>query len=231
MAVYNNWLYFGEMQQPNTCTQAAQAFAAAGLINLDTNGDGQVDSAEMRAVRRGCSRPVAFLRARNLGKSTQQVQLLYGNNHLPTYNPQLRTYTVTADAAHRNKMRATPMWGKGGFDCVSNFYNWSMTVAGGRLFIGTADGILNSFTNTQGNPPWVVSYRERCPDGGDLLRIDSNSGPAIAESRSGVGNTNNGIRNMVPGISGPIVGTANYSGNLTTGANPGGWELREFVQP
>jgi hypothetical protein len=230
MAVYNNWLYFGEMEQPNTCTQAAQALAAAGLINLDTNADGQVDSAEMTAVRRGCSRPVAFLRARNLGKSTQQVQLLYGNNYLPTYNPQMRTYTVATDAAHQNKMKATPMWGKGGFDCVSNFYNWSMTVAGGRLFIGTADGILNFFTNTEGNS-WVDSYRERCPDGADLLRIDSNSGPAIAESRNGVGNTsNNGIRNMQPGANGPIVGTANAR-NLTTGANPGGWELREFAQP
>lgn len=237
IAVYQNWLYFGLMMQPNIVEIVAGQLHSTGLYNFDADNDGAYDQSDMLAVRRGASRPAALFRAQGLGLRTQKVEVLYGNRYLPVYNRRSRTYTAPpagGDTAHSNKMNAPSKWGKAGFDCLGTFYMWSATVSANTLFFGTASS-ANAFQFTNSNPgdsAWADFNEANCQEGGDLMRFDNASSAAKAESRTGLGNPNNNFRNMQPGTSGPIVGTANASNVLFDPADPpGGWELIELTKP
>jgi hypothetical protein len=235
MAVYKGWLYFGLMMQPGTVDQIGQMLHSRGYLNLDVDNDGTLDADDMTALRRGASRPAALFRGRNFGLSTQKVEILYGNRYVPVHNRQSRTYTAPpsgGDAAHSNKMNTASKWGKAGFDCLGTFYVWSALSMGDTLFIGTA-GLSSALLFTDSRPgqgnAWANFNHAKCPEGGDLMRFDDETSAAKAESRTGLGNRNNIFRNMQPGDTGPIVGTANNS-NLSTNP-PGGWELIELTKP
>ncbi|MEW6039455.1 MAG: hypothetical protein AB1648_14615 [Pseudomonadota bacterium] len=235
MAVYKGWLYFGLMMQPGTVDQIGQILHSRGYLNLDADNDGTLDQDDVIALRRGASRPPALFRGQNFGLFTQKVEVLYGNRYVPVYDQQSRTYTAPpagGDAAHSNNMNAASKWGKAGFDCLGTFYVWSALSMGDTLFIGTA-GLSSAFLFTdslpgQGNA-WADFNHAKCAEGGDLMRFDDDTSAAKAESRTGLGNRNNIFRNMQPGDTGPIVGTANNS-NLSTNP-PGGWELIELTKP
>lgn len=235
MAVYKGWLYFGLMMQPGTVDQVGQILHSRGYLNLDADNDGTLDEDDMTALRRGASRPAALFRAQNLGTRSQKVEVLYGNRYVPVYNRQTRTYTAppeNGDSAHSNKMNADPKWGKAGFDCLGTFYMWSALAMGDTLFFGTAE-LSSAFLFTDSLPgedsAWANFNYAKCPEGGDLMRFDNDTSAAKAESRTGLGNRNNFFRNMQPGNTGPIIGTANNS-NLSTNP-PGGWELIELIKP
>jgi hypothetical protein len=108
-----------------------------------------------------------------------------------------------------------------------NFYVWSMLVHQGRLWIGTMDisFILFGGSYTAGTPLWDTM-------GADLLVMDRTDQPAVAVSRTGVGNIANlGIRDMVSDGSSILLGTATAANLLTDpddGLVDGGWELLRF---
>jgi hypothetical protein len=178
---------------------------------------------ELGPAIRNSFRPAALFRGRWNGQGQFQVDLLYGSPVLPVYTRQGSGGTWSW-VPNRT---GPPLLGQAGFDDPMNFYVWSMLVHQGRLWIGTMDisFILFGGSYTAGTPLWDTM-------GADLLVMDRTDQPAVAVSRTGVGNIANlGIRDMVSDGSSILLGTATAANLLTDpddGLVDGGWELLRF---
>jgi hypothetical protein len=216
---YEGYLYWGTMHVPSMAGLVAQ-----GMLDLDANGDGTVDSNESFAAFLGTYRPINIFRGKNFGASTQTIDLLYGLQYLPVYDPAKKTYTIANDLFHQNKMiNPKPKWGLAGFGNFFNEYTWTMGVYDKKLFIGTFDWsyVYNDVAGDLGTSS-TVFLPSMTFLGADLYRIAGTTSKAIPESLLGVGNiTSYGIRTMVSDATGLYLGMANPM-NLHS---RGGWEL------
>jgi hypothetical protein len=244
IASFEGAVYWGTMNVPFISALAASQLDEQGVIDLDTNGDGEIGPVELLSTLLGTHRSASLLRAvTGVGAAcvplTPQIELVYGETFLPKYDPALKTYRIAYDAEHANRMGQEPLWGASGFGNFFNQYVWSAEVFEHRLFLGTFDalqveraGISGPLAfDTEGiveRPVYEALIEQlgaRIPvEGADLMRIDDASGQAFAETLSGLGNnTNYGIRTMVSDCDSLFIGTANAM-NLSP---RGGWELIE----
>jgi hypothetical protein len=244
---FDGHLYWGTLHVPFLATKAA-----VDNLDLDADGNGTLDPDELVTTALGTYRPTNIFRGRNFA-TTPEIEVLYGLQYLPVYDPSAKSYTIAFDSTHQNKMPdPVPKWGLPGFGNFFNAYTWSMAELNGRLFIGTFDWsylLAEEFLHIVLGPmlpsqeaqiladlfnlldqvrfPWYVW-------GADLYRINNKDGPALPEDVAGVGNfTNYGIRNMIHG-SGLYLGMANPMNLLTDPNGPlplGGWELIALDEP
>jgi hypothetical protein len=244
LSSYQGDLYWGTMHVPFLSTLAAVQY-----LDVDPDNDG-LEPNEVMTTALGTYRAISIFRGHDLTGGTPQIEILYGLQYMPVYDPAQQMYTFAFDSAHQNKMPdPVPKWGLAGFGNFFNAYTWSMAEYNDKLYIGTFDwsyllaqgllgillgpivdpALINQLYQLQDqiNFPWYVW-------GADLYRIDGSSGPAIPEDVAGLGNfTNYGIRNMIHG-SGLYLGMANPM-NLLTDTNDalpeGGWELISLNDP
>lgn len=236
---YQGDLYWGTMHVPFLSTLAAVNV----LPDLDPGDDG-LGPDDILTTALGTHRAISIFRGHDLAGGTPQIEILYGLQYMPVYDPTQQMYTFAPDAAHQNRMPdPVPKWGLSGFGNFFNAYTWSMAEYDEKLFIGTFDwsyllaqGLLGILLGPMVDPALINQLYELQDQinfpwyvwGADLYRIDSSTGPALPEDVAGLGNfTNYGIRNMIHG-SGLYLGMANPM-NLLTDPNDvlpeGGWEL------
>jgi hypothetical protein len=231
---HDGYLYWGTMHIPFLAT-----IVALGSLDLDADGSSSVDTDELLTTALGTYRAINIFRGRNFA-TTPQLEVLYGLQYLPVYDPSVKQYTIALDPLHQNKMPdPVPKWGLPGFGNFFNVYTWSMAEYNGRLYIGTFDwsyllaqGFLGIYFDSLAIPPPPPAQAQIIANlysllqqnqvqfpwyvwGADLYRIGSSAGPAQPEDVAGVGNfTNYGIRNMIHG-SGLYLGMANPMNLLT----------------
>jgi hypothetical protein len=244
---YKGSLYWSTMLIP----VGGLLFAIQGL-DLDANGNGEVDIEELLTTLIGTHRSATLFRGKGFGTQYQKMQVLYGEKYLPVYDPAQKKYTFGKDAMHRNRMPdPTPKYGHAGFNNPFNTYIWSMNVYDDKLFIGTFDwsylfyqglvdlAIRPSFPALADKLTELAKMKAPFKDfpiqfGADLYKFINSNSAAKAESLSGVGNFSNyGVRTLVGDQTGLYVGTANAMNML---ANPnddlpeGGWELLRLTK-
>ena len=211
IAAYGDYVYWGTMHVPLKATKVYQ------------NAYPQTTDEAKKAQVANTQRAISIWRGKDLGTPDAKIELLYGATALPTFNPTTATWSTVSTGW-------TPLYGKSGFDNPFNNYTWRMTVAGGKLFVGTMDwsyivqDILPPQTPINGLAPIDPSTY-----GGDLWMFPSPEEPAVPISTTGLGNyLNYGIRNMVVDGDGLYIGMANPM-NLRTDTTDdvpqGGWEL------
>jgi hypothetical protein len=246
---YNGSLYWGTMLIPVVGLLYA---IQAPQLDLDANGNGEMDIEELVTTLLGTHRSVTLFRGKGFGTKYQKMQVLYGEKYLPVYDPAQKKYTFGNDAAHLNRMPdPKPKYGHAGFNNPFNTYIWSMGVYDNKLFIGTFDW---SYLFYQGLVDMAIrpSYPELADKltdlakikapfkdfpiqfGADLYKFVNSNSPAKAESRDGVGNFSNyGVRTLVGDETGLYVGTANAMNLLTDPYDDlpeGGWELLRLTK-
>jgi|GEM_PF-521706 len=203
LASFKGYLYWGTMHMPHV----------AESLHFAIFGEPE-DPEKHKQAEKGTNRLTSLFRGRNFGTRSQEITLLYGEEKLWKYTPNLSnpgTYSGTWEEVANNMGGVKPLFGPSGFGNPGNYYTWSMAVFQDQLFVGTMEARISVSSN---------------PAGGDLFRfIDSNS-PARPESLNGLGNPNNNFRNMVATEDALYVGTATMS-NLVPDPNKphGGWEL------
>ncbi|MEO3747653.1 hypothetical protein [Plantactinospora sp. B5E13] len=230
LASYGGYLYWGTMHVPLKATTVhLVAYPPA-------------DDTALRASVRGTQRAISIFRGKSFGHR-QRVELLYGAEQLPAYDPQADN---GAGAWAPIPTGYIPRYGSSGMGNPYNNYTWKMVVAGGRLYVGTMDWSYISKDLGQSTArslgvdslaPELASVPLLADDpppptpvyGGDLFVFDSTGRPASVVDDSGLGNyLNYGIRNMVTDGSTLYLGMANPM-NLRTDLDDavpqGGWEL------
>jgi hypothetical protein len=231
IAAYDGYLYWGTMHVPLKATKVHQ------------NAYPQSTEEAMQAQVANTQRSISIWRGKDLGTAEQKIELLYGATALPAYDPPTATWSTLSTGW-------TPLYGKAGFGNPFNNYTWRMTVAGGKLYVGTMDWsyIVQDITGeaargaTAGEARALTNLNllgttaiDPSTYGGDLWMFPSTSEPATAVSTTGVGNyLNYGIRNMVPDGPNLYLGMANPM-NLRTDTTDdvpeGGWELIKLTAP
>jgi hypothetical protein len=213
LASFQGYLYWGTMHVPFLSTEAHMAVYGEPADNL-----------EFLTTAIGCHRAIAIFRGKNFGKSTQVMQVCYGEKNLPVYD------SVNGWTMKLNKM-GTPLYGTSGFGNFFNNYTWTMAVFNNCLFVGTMDWSYLAFGDSQmffgtDIPPFIQPEY-----GADLYAFTSSTAGAKAVYRNGVGNyLNYGIRTMIAddnlylGTSNPM----NLMTSPTDGMPDGGWELRKL---
>jgi hypothetical protein len=225
-------LYFGTYQLP--LYQTLNAFTFYGrpetwMGRLDTYMNAE--------------RATAMLEMENVGKSSQKVTLLYGEETLPVYDTALHLWVRKP-----NNLGQAPKLGPSGFGNRFNAYPWTWTLFHDHLYMATFDvsstspdtfaGILAQ-PNILDLPPFAVGLLRPFAElafaryaGGDIWRMDSPGTPAVPEDTTGFGNRYNyGMRVWVPfEDKGKLYGGTANPFNLRTGpAEAGGWELLLFT--
>jgi len=181
---------------------------------------------ESLAALYGTWRPLSLFRGCSLENTSQQIELVSGFNALPKF-----TFDTTSGLGRwdvvPNRM-GKQAWGIGG---LGNWYQvqaYSMTVFGGKLFLGTNEYSHRIGTGGMQLPTFPLPQP---PDqslwGAELWRIDNVNSYPVAESLSGIGNyLNTAVRNMIADDA-IYIGTGNTN-NLATveaGGVLGGWEV------
>ena len=226
IAAYGDYVYWGTMHVPLKATKVYQ------------NAYPQSTDEGKKAQTANTQRAISIWRGKDLGTPDAKIELLYGATDLPRYTPATNTWATVPTGW-------TPLYGKSGFDNPFNNYTWRMTVAGGKLFVGTMDWsyIVQDIANqgassapTAGDAQAIANTAnlgataiDPATYGGDLWMFPSTEEKAEPISTTGLGNyLNYGIRNMVVDGDGLYIGMANPM-NLrtdTSGDVPqGGWEL------
>ena len=245
---YKGSLYWGTMLIP----VVGLALRNYKTLDLDANGNGEIDIDELLTTLLGTHRSVTLFRGKGFGTKYQKMQVLYGEKYLPVYDPAQKKYTFGMDAAHRNRMPdPMPKYGHAGFNNPFNTYIWSMGVYDNKLFIGTFDwsylfyqglvdmAIRPSFPELADKLTGLAKMKPPFKDfpiqfGADLYKFVNSNSPAKAESRDGVGNFSNyGVRTLVGDETGLYVGTANAMNLLTDPFDDlpeGGWELLRLTK-
>jgi hypothetical protein len=244
---YKGSLYWGTMLIP-----VVGLLYATQALDLDANGNGEIDIEELLTTLVGTHRSVTLFRGKGFGTKYQKMQVLYGEKYLPVYDPVQKKYTFGFDAAHRNRMPdPVPKYGHAGFNNPFNTYIWSMGVYDNKLFIGTFDwsylfyqglvdmAIRPSFPELADKLTGLAKMKPPFKDfpiqfGADLYKFVNSNSSAKAESRDGVGNFSNyGVRTLVGDETGLYVGTANAMNLLTDPFDDlpeGGWELLRLTK-
>jgi len=226
LASFDGTLFWGTMHVPFLATQAALGLAEKGVINLDPAGDG-LGTDDFLTTALGTHRAISIFSGKNFGTPGQKIEVLYGEQYLPVYDPAAKSYTIAEDAMHQNKMpNPVPKYGPSGIGNFFNTYTWTMgvgfkkTPAFTSLLVGTFDWsyvleqMLVTLANQQGgaNPaiPGITLDPEMLEEfmdhlqpqlgfGADLFVARSADQPFTLESNDGVGNyLNYGIRTMLP---------------------------------
>lgn len=173
----------------------------------------------------GTHRPTALFSAERLDEPNPRIRLLYGSEELPAYEPGAGWRLVP------NRAHAAPELGEAGFDNPFNAYTWSLQATRRGLYVGTMDWSYLLGTAVSGLLTGIAGVpvpKSELPTGrfgADLLELRSLRRPALAISRTGLGNeANYGIRTMVADRQRLYVGTANPMNLLPRG----GWELLEL---
>ncbi len=170
-------------------------------------------------------RPACLFRGRFDDQGRFVVELLYGDEELPVYVPARRG--SGGRWITRPNGMGRPSLGGAGFDDPYNMYVWSMLPHQGRLWLGTFDTSFVLFGNQ-----YVRGEDYPAGLGADLLVMDRSDQPAVAVSRTGMGNVaNNGIRDMVADGEHILLGTATSANLLTDPTDElveGGWEVLRF---
>ncbi len=241
LASYEGYLYWGTMHVPFISTYAH--FLVYGP---------QTEDEIINSVL-GTFRSASIFRGKDFGTDQQEVELLYGMEEMPVYQPLGVERTPKADVAGEwvfvnNNMGQAPKYGPSGFGNPFNNYTWTMSVFGGQLYVGTMDwsyligdvqenaaDIIRQFFPDAGDielPEFLDSIDLSRFYGADLYRFASSNSDAVPEDLQGVGNyTNYGIRTMIADEA-LYLGTANPM-NLMTVPNDnlpeGGWELLKLT--
>jgi hypothetical protein len=161
IASYNGKLYFGTMAVPLLGTTIAQELYAAKKLDLDANGNGQLDADELLATALGTHRSVALFVVEGSAadapapdptncRGPYWVETLFGEKYLPRYDADRKMYTIVADDAHETPSGMAPLKGSSGFGNFFNAYVWSMAVYRDQLYIGTFDWSLVLRATLQG---------------------------------------------------------------------------------
>jgi hypothetical protein len=221
IAGFDGWLYFTTMTPPGAQLEQFNFLYPSA----------PTDTASLAEDFLGSYRPTEMFRGKNFGTPNQKIELLYGNNLLPKYDPGSNTWSLVP-----NNLNQSPKWGLAGYNNFFNSYTWWMQKFNGELFIGTFDWsylLFESVFDQYGSkiPPAVIAAA-RSYEGADLLRLHSSSHAPVAVSLDGMGNFSNyGIRTMVKLNGNLYLGTANPFNLLTDPTSSqydhklGGWEL------
>jgi hypothetical protein len=217
---YQGYLYWGTMHVPGLSLLAWQ------ILNYDPSPSDE----DATAALLGTYRPISIFRGKDFGSPSQEVELLYGNAHLPKYTSNDGWQIVP------NKMGQAPKYGLAGFNNFLNNYTWWMEVFQDELFVSTMDFsyLIGALIGDEYEFPKGIVEIAKQFFGADLYRFTSSYQPAVPVSLSGVGNyTNYGIRTMVSTEDALYLGTANPM-NLMTDPNDdkpeGGWELLKLTK-
>ena len=205
VASFDGHLVWGTMHAP----------VVAGVLHAFQFGGSPLSD----EVVQGTHRPTALFSAKRLETARPRIRVLYGSERLPAYAPDTG-WQLVPNNAHQE-----PKFGRAGFGNPFNLYTWSMGVTDRGLYVGTQDfgyvattllpSLAEQIAGTQATPA--------AAHGADLMRFTSLRSPAVAVSRTGVGNSANyGIRTMVAEPDRLFLGTANPMNLLPEG----GWELR-----
>lgn len=222
-------LYWGTMHVPFTGTLAAVVAAQRGLVNLTGVDNETLDVEDIIATALGTHRAVSIFSS-TFENSSTTIDLLYGDEYLPVYDPDARSYTIAYDDMHRNNMpNPEPRWGSSGIGNFFNAYTWTMDLGfvdypdKGGVLLGTFDwsfvarDLAGMFFNEVSGPPelefglelFMLAFDQLqqlyASYGSDLYVIRSAEEPFILESNDGQGNyLNYGIRTMlVPDTAAP----------------------------
>jgi hypothetical protein len=215
LASYGGYLYWGTMHVP------LQATALHVKVYPPKSQE------QLAATVENTQRAFVVLRGRDFGGADETVETLYGESQLPKYDPAANNGVgawLTAPTG------VTPAHGGSGFGDPYNLYAWKMTVAGGRLYVGTMDF---AYIGLDGEMPAEPEPGVDPPTfGSDLWSFDVPGRPARAVDKTGFGNPlNQGVRTMVAEGSTLYVGMANPM-NLRTDPDGhlGGWELVQVTR-
>jgi hypothetical protein len=211
LAAFDGYLYFGTMHVPMKATTVFQSVHPAPQ-GTQAYKDNIANT----------QRAISVFRGRYFGTSKAKVDLLYGATQLPTFDT---TANGGAGAWVQKSTNYTPLYGDSGFGNKFNNYEWIMTVAAGKLFVGTMDW---SYLAKNLLPPGST-FIDPAGYGGDLYAFTSPNKPAEAVNTTGVGNyLNYGVRNMISKGNTLYLGMANPMNlrtSTTDGFPLGGWEL------
>jgi hypothetical protein len=209
---FDGWLYWGTMHLPG----------AAVLKFIDAYGL-PLTYHEIERLVEGTWRETSIFRARNLGTSQQEIQLLYGGTsvfdlapgHYPVFD-EYQWWDVNL-RSRMNKMGLTPLYGRGGFDNEWNNYCWTMAIYDNHLYVGTMD-----YSWIVMEEEWLDYYQRRTTYGSDLWRFENSNMSAMPVNIDGMHNgLNYGCRTMITDDRHLYIGTGNQA-NLS---EAGGWEL------
>lgn len=122
LASYGGYLFWGTMHVP---------MMSAGLHMQYFPPQSALDVAGSVL---GTYRAISIFRGKNFGRNDQEVDLLYGQEYLPAYNPA-SGWSIKSN----NMPSKTPLFGLSGFGNFMNNYTWTMQVYNDKLYIGTMD--------------------------------------------------------------------------------------------
>ena len=221
LASYDGTLYWGTMHVPFTGTLAAMVAEQLGIINLNGVDNETMGPEDIVATALGTHRAISIFSS-TFETSETTIELLYGDEYLPVYDPAARSYTIAEDEMHQNNMpNPVPKWGPSGIGNFFNAYTWTMDVGfegnrSGGVLLGTFDWsfvardlsgiILEQLVDDETEAGMVLDllmmvfdgFMEGYSYGADLFVIQDADEPFILESSNGAGNyLNYGIRTML----------------------------------
>jgi hypothetical protein len=248
IASFDGYLYWGTMHVPLLSTMA----------HFRAYGQPEGENALMDSVL-GTYRAISIFRGKDFGTPEQNVDILYGMEEMPVYQPSpepipdppsvpknAKAYTGGSWVFADNNMGKAPIFGSSGFSNPFNNYTWTMAVFENKLYIGTmdwsylaSDGLtvaedyIEEFLGEDIELPIDINDIDLSDYwGADLMVISASGQAAEPEDLKGVGNyTNYGIRTMLSDDA-LYIGMANPMNLLT---NPddnlpeGGWELLKLT--
>ncbi len=221
---YNGKLYWGSMHVPFIATQFAITAYQNNIINLG-GYDNSFGADDIVATALGAHRAVSIFSGSNFGSGEETIELLYGDQYLPRYEPAARSYTIAEDAFHTNLMpNPVPKFGPSGIGNFFNAYTWTMErgytdyPSRGGVLLGTFDWSLVAREMAEavlgdGQEVQLVLaaldqlQRLYASYGADLFVIQDADEPFVLESKNGAGNEfSYGIRTMlIPDTGAPAV--------------------------
>lgn len=233
---YNGDLYWGSMHIPELgfvshITEYGGDYAGVG---------GPTDQ-DLQVAMLASERSSVIFRGHNFTSGTPEIELLYGLEYLPVFDPFDLTWYLEPNLLDVTfGITTTPAYGAAGIGDAFNNFTWSMAEYDDQLFVGTMDWSLMQddfvftiidllrlpFGFTVPQPPSLV--------GADLYRFYSSSEPALAVDQNGLGNYSNyGFSALLSMDSDLFIGTANPL-NLRTDPTDdepeGGWELLKLTR-
>jgi hypothetical protein len=231
LASFSGYLYWGTTNAPMSAGFAHSQYYGYA----DPENPGDIDLEALMEAIVGAHRPISIFRGRELGLPSEEMEVLYGLETMPTFveNPLPEGPQGTWHLLPNGM--GVPVYGDAGFGNPFNAYTWTMDVYDEKLFVGTMDwshmlmgimlpGILQDIIS-----PLPELQLPGMDFGADLYVFHDSDLPAEKLTKNGIHNRfSYGVRTMVAADDGLYLGMANAS-NIATDLsdwNPeGGWEL------